>query len=401
MKQKKAGMIPFFAVMFLFNMAANFVHPVTPALIKDLELHDYMFGLALAAMMAFNFLFSPFWGKMAGYLSSKTVMLICGVGYAAGQVFFGLARTEMQFLLARMLAGAFAGGSYVTFLTYTVNCSPDEKRGRALTLQATLIAVSSSFGYFVGGMAGNGNALISVWLQVAVLVLSSGLMFMLCRDDRSIRQPLPAGWQLLRQSNPFAVIGQCRRFLTPVISLLFLSYGLGSLGYIAFEQSFNYYLRDQYLLSPGYNGVIKAVLGLISLLANSTLCLWILKRRRVSPWLTLVMAVCTGAMIGVIFFESMLPFIIVNVIFFAFYFVSVPLMQSQAAQLGKGQHSNLVMGCFNAMKSFGSIFGSALAGFLYESHVKLPFLFGFIAFALAAVMMGALCRREKTAEKQI
>ena len=140
--------------MFVFNMAANFVHPVTPTIIVDLGLNDYMFGLALAAMMLCNFLFSPFWGKIAGYISSKTVMLICGLGYALGQVFFGLAQTETQFLLARMFAGIFCGGSYVVFMTYTVNQSTDANRGRNLTINATLTSVSSAFGYFVGGMIG-------------------------------------------------------------------------------------------------------------------------------------------------------------------------------------------------------------------------------------------------------
>ena len=385
---------PFFALMFIFNMAANFVHPVTPTIIVNLQLNDYMFGLALAAMMAFNFLFSPFWGKMAGYFSGKKVMLFAGIGYALGQVFFGIARTELQFLLARMFAGIFCGGSYVAFLTYTVNTASEEKRGKTLTLQATLIAVSNSFGYFVGGMAGNNNAFISVWLQVAVLFLTSAAMFFVCRDDREERISLPGGRQLLRQSNPFSVIAQCRKFMTPLIALLFLSYGLGNLGYIAFEQCFNYYLRDQFLLSSGYNGVIKAALGLISLLANSTLCLWILRRKRSSPYLAGVMGVCTAAMIGVIFFDGMAPFIIVNVIFFAFYFISQPLMQNRAAELGKGSNSNLVMGSFNAVKSFGSIFGSALAGFIYEIHAKLPFVFGFAAFGAAMVMMLLFCRKE-------
>ena len=27
---------------------------------------------------------SPFWGKLVGYLSSKAVLLICGIGYAVG-----------------------------------------------------------------------------------------------------------------------------------------------------------------------------------------------------------------------------------------------------------------------------------------------------------------------------
>ena len=155
MKPKSSRMIFFFAVMFVFNMAANFVHPVTPAIIVDLQLNDYMFGLALAAMMTFNFLFSPFWGKMAGFFSSRKVILLSGVCYAIGQLFFGVARTEFQFLLARMFSGIFVGGCYVSFLTYTVNCSTPENRGRNLAINATVIAVSSSFGYFIGAILGD------------------------------------------------------------------------------------------------------------------------------------------------------------------------------------------------------------------------------------------------------
>ena len=39
----------FFAAMVLINLAANFAHPVTPTIIQDLKLPDYMFGLMLAA----------------------------------------------------------------------------------------------------------------------------------------------------------------------------------------------------------------------------------------------------------------------------------------------------------------------------------------------------------------
>ena len=151
------------------------------------------------------------------------------------------------------------------------------------------------------------------------------------------------------------------------------------------------------MLTSGYNGIIKAALGIISLAANATLCMWILRQNKVSSYIAGVMGVCPAAMIGVIFFESMLPFILVNVLFFAFYFVSVPLMQNRAAVLGAGPQSNLVMGAFNAVKSFGSIFGSALAGFIYELNPKMPFVFGFAAFALAAVMALMMSRCENKA----
>jgi DHA1 family multidrug resistance protein-like MFS transporter len=370
------------------------VHPVTPAIIVDLQLNDYMFGLALAAMSAFNFLFSPFWGKLVGVLSSKKVLLICGMGYALGQMFFGIAQTEIQFLLARMFAGIFIGGCYVSFLTYTVNVSSDETRGKNLAVNAVVNSVSASFGYFVGGMVGEINVYYSVWLQALTLAVTSLLLFLGLRDDR---KPSAASVNAirLRDCNPFAAIAQCSRYMTRLLVVLFLAYGLGNLGYIAFEQCFNFYLRDQFQLTSGYNGIIKAGLGIISILSNATLCMWILRQKRVSPYIAGVMGVCTAAMLGVILFESVVPFILVNVLFFAFYFVSVPLMQNRAAVLGAGEGSNLVMGAFNAMKSFGSIFGSALAGFLYEWTPKMPFVFGCAAFALAAAMAFCMARSEK------
>ena len=391
---QKQRMGYFFTIMFIFNMAANFVHPVTPAIIVDQGLNAYMFGLALAVMSAFNFFFSPFWGKLAGILSSRKVLLICGLGYALGQVFFGLAQTELQFLLARMFAGIFIGGCYVAFLTYTVNCSADENRGKNLAVNAIVNSVSASFGYFVGGMVGEINIYYSVWLQAFVLASMAVLLFIGCRDDQQTK----GRWQdhlHLRDCNPFAAILQCRQFITRTILLLFLTYGLANLGYIAFEQCFNFYLRDQFQLSSGYNGIIKAALGIISIIANGTLCMWILRREKISPYIAGVMGVCTLAMLGVILFDSVLPFILVNVLFFAFYFISVPLMQNRAAVLGEGEHSNLVMASFNAMKSFGQIFGAALAGFLYEWTPKMPFVFGFTAFAVAAVLAVWMARGER------
>ena len=396
--KKPAGMTFFFAVMFVFNMAANFVHPVTPTIIVDLNLNDYMFGLALAAQMLCNFLFSPFWGKMAGYISSRRVLLICGLGYALGQVFFGLAQTEIQFLLARMFAGIFCGGSYVCFMTYTVNLSTDANRGRNLAINATATAVSSSFGYFIGGMVGELNVYYSVWLQVATLVVCSVLHFLFCADDKQEDMRGLTGGRLVRECNPFSAILQCRRFMTKLMVLLFLSYGLANLGYIAFEQCFNYYLRDQFGLTSGYNGVIKAALGVISLVANGTICMWILRRPSTSRYMMGVMCICAVSMIGVIAFSSIIPFVAVNVIFFAFYFISLPLAQDRAAALGAGRDSNLVMGSFNAVRSFGSIFGSALAGFIYEINAKLPFVFGFAAFAAATVLMLMFCKEENRQE---
>ncbi|HAE15559.1 MAG TPA: MFS transporter, partial [Erysipelotrichaceae bacterium] len=81
---KKEKLLLFFITAFCFNMAASFVHPVTPTLIVERQLDSSMFGVALAAMMTMNFLFSPFWGRLCAYVPTKLIMLVCSIGYAVG-----------------------------------------------------------------------------------------------------------------------------------------------------------------------------------------------------------------------------------------------------------------------------------------------------------------------------
>ena len=147
MKKIVSPMLPFFMIVCLQSMAANFAHPVTPTIIQNLGLGDYMFGLAFAGMAGTSFLFSPFWGKLADYVQSRTILLICNLGYAVGQILFSLGTTEVTIMMARFVSGFFVGGVNVCMLTYTVNMSAPEQRGSHLTIQATAVTVAGTFGY--------------------------------------------------------------------------------------------------------------------------------------------------------------------------------------------------------------------------------------------------------------
>ena len=126
------------------------------AVIKNLQLGDYMFGVAFGAMMGLNsFLFSPFWGKLNEQINSKTTMLICSIGYAVSQVLFWQANSQNSVIFARMFSGVFTGGSYVSFLTYVVNVTPPEKRGQNLTVLATVASVCAAFDLFYRDAWGN------------------------------------------------------------------------------------------------------------------------------------------------------------------------------------------------------------------------------------------------------
>ena len=70
----------YFFAMTLYIFTSNFIHPITPTLIQDLNLPDYMFGLMPAATLLFMFLFSPFWGKITAIISSRNTFLITSFG---------------------------------------------------------------------------------------------------------------------------------------------------------------------------------------------------------------------------------------------------------------------------------------------------------------------------------
>ncbi len=384
----------------ILNLGANTAHPVTPTIFTTLGLGSYMFGLALASQLITNFLFSPFWGRMSAYISSRRALLITCLGYAGGQVLFGLARSEPGFIVARALTGIFCGGCFVCIMTYVVNTAPDAiQRGQQLTMTATIQMVFSAFGYLLGGLLGEVFTYLAIIVQVVCLALAGLVFYFGCRDDAALPMAELRSKENKGQFNPFSAFLAAKSFLTPLFIVLFIMCLLQNLGFTAFDQTFNYYIRDQFNFSSGYNGVLKGLMGLITLVANSTVCIWIIRRTDTHRSVIGVLGVCSVTMLAGVLFEQILPFVIANVLFFAFNSISLPVLQDLVANDVKTENSNLVMGFYNAMKSLGAVVGALCAGFLYAASPKAPFVFGFAAFVTATVL-AVLYRRGLAARKE-
>lgn len=383
----KKRMTLFFIVNILFNLAASFAHPITPTLFKSLNLGDYMFGYALAAMMLSNFMFSPFWGVMNSFISSRVSLLISCAGYALGQFFFSIAQTELQFLCARFFAGIFTGGCFVSTLNYVVNNSPDERsRGSYLTLSATISSVAGAFGFFIGGMLGEISMSLAMSAQVITLFLSGVGFYFICKNDAKIPLNELKVKQLVKEANPFSAFMASGKFLTWLLTCLMIMCMLQNLGQVAFDHSFNYYIKDVFNFSSGYNGILKAAMGLITLLANSTICIYLINRTNVKKSVIGILALCSVTMLGIVFMNSIIPFLIINVSFYAFSAISLPMLQNMSADAAQAKDSNLIMGFYNSMKSLGGIFGAFFAGAFYSLNPKYPFVCALVAFSIATIL---------------
>ncbi|MBQ7916931.1 MAG: MFS transporter [Firmicutes bacterium] len=373
MKKQKPQLLFFFILVCLHFLAANFAHPVTPTIIKNLELGDYMFGLAFAGMAGFSFLFSPFWGKLADYVQSRTILLIGSVGYAFGQILFSLGTTELTIMIARCTSGFFVSGVSVCMLTYTVNMSDEKVRGRNLTIQATITTVAATFGYLIGGLFGEVSVNLAFGVQAGTLAIS-GLLFFFClkNDRKNVAGKVPMK-QVVKKANPFAAFMSAGQFMTVVFAVLFTVVFLSNFAFTAYDQCFNYYIKDQFGFTSMYNGVIKAITGSISLVANMTLCMYILKKTNVAKSEVKILTASAVALFGAILSDGVVPFIILTVVYLSMNSVCVPVLQSIVASGAPKEKSNIVMGFYNAMRSFGQVCGALFAGFAYEAGPRIPF----------------------------
>ena len=362
----------FFGAMILFNLAANFAHPVTPTIIQELRLHDYMFGVALAMTQLTNFLMSPVWGKLNTKISSRLTLLISCFGYGLAQLWFALATTELMIILARLLAGVFVGGIFVSFLTYVVNVADSKDQPKYLTWSATIQSVAGAFGYLVGGFLGEYSIKGTFLIQSLCLMLSGVAFFLICLPDKQSEGKIQLG-QIVRDANPFGAFKDCAKFMTLSFSMLFLVNVLINFGNTGFDQAFNYYLKAQLNLTSSYNGIIKAAVGLVSFVANMTLCIWIIQKTNTKKSLALLVGICALASVGTLVSPKIGIFITFSILVYAGYSVTLPVLQNMVATQASPSQKNLVMGFYNSTKSLGSIVGSLTAGFIYAIHPKVPF----------------------------
>lgn len=379
----------FFAIYMLFSLGANFAHPVTPTIFNTLGLKSYMFGMALAAMLTFNFLFSPFWGKINDFFSSRTSLLIGCVGYAVGQFFFGISQTEIHFIAARMFTGIFTGGAFVSVLTYIVNTSQTElERGKGLAVSATIQSLGGAFGYFIGGFLGEIDTYLPIWVQVATLFLSGILFFSLMENDARVSIKEISFQSIANEANPFAAFMASRKFMNVLLFVLFMMCMLQNVGSTAFDQTFNYYIKDQLNFTSGVNGAIKGIMGIITLVVNATVTLWLLNKSDIRKSVIYIFMVIAVNMASIVFIGATVPFMVLNIILFGVNAVSIPLLQNIVADHANGDipNRNLIMGFYNSMKSLGGIIGAVFAGLLYSIGPKLPFVGGLISIVIALML---------------
>lgn len=373
------------------EIVTNMAHPFTPKLFTSLHMPDYMFGVSFASMALASFLFAPFWGKTADQKGRARVLSIMSVGYGIGQLFFSWSTTIWVLVPVRFITGFFACANTVCSMSYVTDITTPDNRTRYMSYLAAAITVSGAVGYLFGGVLGDISIPLAFGVQVVLmLLLGVGIWLFLPEsyqagvDPQASYQP----WRILRTANPFRLLSGAGRFLNAAVAVFLLVTFLASFATYAFDQAFNYFIKAELDFPTTYNGVIKAVVGLLGLLINVTVTIWL--SRRADPRLSAVgiLFLCGVTALATAMITQLSGFLACTVLFYSINAMHLPVLQALATRCGGEANSNGIMaGMFQSSRNLGMMGGALFAGFIYMLGSRLPFVWTGIAFFLSAGLM--------------
>ena len=386
MKKKHPLPITFFIVLMLYHFSMGFAHPVTPTLIVDRGLPSQWYGYAMSAVSVGGFMIAPFWGKLCGYISTKKIAMVGLIGYAAGQFIMMNAFSGVQLLVGRVVAGLLSAASSIALLNYIINIGDEKERPRYLTFYATSGSVMNAIGYFVGGLLGMRSIETPFYVQIAICIFDTLIAVKVLEDDTEYKHR-PDHPLNVREVNPFSAFMDARRYMTPLLAVFFTAFILYHIGQATFETVFNFYIKDHFGLGSQYNGTIKAVIAATSLLANMTIAMWAVKHTNIHRTITVIYALSACAVgFSMFFYESMLPFSAMFVLYSILGIMAIPMAQNITAEHATPETSNSLMGFFQATRSFGSIIGSFAEARLYTINIHFPFISATIMIAAGTLL---------------
>ena len=378
----------------LIWFVSNFHHPITPTLFTNLNMPSHTFGTSYAAMVLGMFLTSPIWGSLGDKYGRSKVMYLSPILYGFGQIGLAFSRSLPSIILFRFISGSSSGGFNVGLMSSIVDTSELEDREMAMGRYSAIMSVSVSVGYLVGGALGYFDPRIVLLIQ-AILMISIGIgMKIFLKETKIINKESKVTfiWDLIRDAK-----GSKGLLTTWVLIFLAITF-FGAIGDNSNVNATNYYMKAQLGLKPIMNGIWKSITGLVGLIANLTINVWILKKTNIKRSLIYILILSTLGGFIIFFNDSIYIFMILNLSLVTLYTMQIPILQNFAVS-GYSEHIGLMSGIYNAIKSLGAMFGSIMTGLSYNYNSKYPFLIGAIALAIASIfgVISLILDKEATA----
>ena len=371
MKKADAKRLLFFHAFFW--AFSNLINPITPAMFLELGLPDYMFGVSFAAMAGASFFMAPVWGRLCGQIGCTKVIFIGFVTYAVTQIAFYYSVTQAEIIICRLAGGITCSAVPVATLAGLINLTGAEERSRGMLYYSVLSTAGCAVGYSIGGFLGSISIELAFQIQVVAIFLFALILLLTFKDPESAWEERSLPDQKKSGSN-----------ITVLLAVFMASVFCASFATTAYDNAYNYYVKEALKFPNYYNGLIRAGIGGITLIVDFTVGAWLMKKTEVKRSIIACLFINGVVAVTVPLVSDVPAFVVGNFIFYAVNALYLPLQQTMATEDSNKENSGSVAGMFNSCQYAGKVFGALFAGFIYGAGSLLPFYSSGIVFILGA-----------------
>ena len=382
-KRHKLGL--FFMLYIGYTMVSNFVHPVTPAFLQLINCSNSMFGFAFAAMALGQFVTSALWGKVGDKIGYARSLVFGFLGYGISALIFSMAKSWHLVVLGRFIGGLALGSMQVNSMAYLTSMDASrEDKSRLLVVYASIASIGGAFGFLIGGLIGDINIYYSFYAQRLSLFLFALITLFFVKEHPTFKKSETR--LTARDVNPFTSIIRSAKLINANIGVFLASAFITIFASIGFDQNFNYYLRAKFNFAPSSSGMFKAAVGIISLVVNFTISMWIVKKVNISKALSVMLIVGGVAIFAMVMANNTTMVLILALLYYASYAIFIPLQQSVMLKNDDASSMGSVAGLLNTARSLGMMLGPTFAGLMFDINPDYAFLTFAASLVLASII---------------
>jgi len=367
------------ATVFIDVLGMGIIIPTLPFYVESFGVSAFVVTLLFCVFSFFSFFSAPFLGALSDKIGRRPVMILSICSTALGWLIFASAKNIWFLFLGRIIDG-LAAGNFSTAQSYLTDIAKDEKeRTKNLGLIGAVFGVAFIIGPAIGGLLSKVSATFPFWC-VGILACLNAVNTYFNLPESHLNRNKEHKISL----NPFVPIMRILKDkkILPGFSVWFL-FGLA----IAVQQSvFALYLGKVFSLGAFASGLFMTGTGIIIILNQGFLLpkFWLnkFKERDLELFMTGVFA------IGFLLLStSILGIFIIGLIGTTFGQSILRVVLTSQIVGNSLERKGETLGAMTAVMSLAMIIGPLVAGALFVSHVKWPFIISGILSLISLIIL--------------
>lgn len=387
----KKSIIFILSIYFLQGVIHNIGHPVTPSLVEEMGLNDYMFGIFFATMAFGLMLGGPLWGSLGDQGNKRKYIVIGLLVYGFGQYMFGNVGNQYWMVFFRFVSGFGVAASAALLISVLICESETNNRTKYIAWSVAAFTIGSSVGYFIGGEMGSNKVFTDILepnlygniflIQAAANTLLAGFAYLGLKRINTLGVVEPN-----KKPNIFQGFKDIK-YLDKTLVIFLVSLTFISIGMINVSK-----FIDVFLIDKGYTtselGTFVGVTGIVSLV-SSIVIVPLVSRFKRDMTIMIYIQMLSALIVYFVFRSNEIMIILYTVfmIYVIFKAVYGPLEQNYISSHASNGKYGTIMGVRQSFFAIGFVIGPLIGGFLYDINPIYVFDFSVAMFVLGGVLL--------------